>query len=304
MIINRKVRVSGHFTIYKERPGEDRVKVAEFDNLITNSGMDYLANAYFARNVRLGTGTTTPAFTDVALANQLYVSGDIGSGYAVGPAVSGEYCSLSLTWTLPQGAVVGNLSEVGTSPSSGSNLFSRALIVDGSGNPTTITVTALDILTVVYQLRMYFDTSDHVVNTTVNGTAYTLTSRGQTQTSICMFRWYTFGLTGAGGVDTLVLGTGAGALGPRTGSLTGYTRINASGSQTSSYTAGTYYRDLVFPVGINSGNHANGITCWDMSDGADYWGIGVQTVVTPAIMKTNTMSMTITNRLSWARYTP
>ena len=52
-------------------------------------------------------------------------------------------------------------------------LFSRALIRDGAGNPTTLTVTAIDILTVTYQLRLYRPTTD-IVSTVCSTAVYTM----------------------------------------------------------------------------------------------------------------------------------
>src|SRR5690606_39029584 len=63
----------------------------------------------------------------------------------------------------------GNLSEVGILRSSTTGpLWSRALILDGQGNPTTITVLPDDFLTCYYTLRIMIPKEDAVFNIDVD----------------------------------------------------------------------------------------------------------------------------------------
>ena len=63
----------------------------------------------------------------------------------------------SVLYTFALGAVVGNLTELGIASSSNdlpsTKLHTRALFKDGAGDPTTVTVTALDQLVVTYVVQ-------------------------------------------------------------------------------------------------------------------------------------------------------
>ena len=56
--------------------------------------------------------------------------------------------------------------------------FSRALIVDGAGNPVSITVLADEYLDVTYAMRLYpYMGADSVKSVTLSGSSYTFTTR-------------------------------------------------------------------------------------------------------------------------------
>ncbi|GAG45715.1 unnamed protein product, partial [marine sediment metagenome] len=69
------------------------------------------------------------------------------------------YGSQTRTWRFDEGDAAGILAEAGIGRGNcnidGSDLWSRALIKDGAGDPTTIEVTANEWLDVSYQLRLY-----------------------------------------------------------------------------------------------------------------------------------------------------
>lgn len=68
-----------------------------------------------------------------------------------------------------QGQAAGNLSEIGIQSGSASGpLWSRALILDGQGDPTTITVLPDDFLTCYYTLRIMIPKEDAVFNIDVD----------------------------------------------------------------------------------------------------------------------------------------
>src|SRR5690606_4774599 len=68
-----------------------------------------------------------------------------------------------------QGQAAGNLSEIGIQHTSTSGpLWSRALILDGQGNPTTITVLPDDFLTCYYTLRIMIPKEDAVFHIDVD----------------------------------------------------------------------------------------------------------------------------------------
>ncbi len=134
------------------------------DNLVLDNVFNYkyVPASSASWYIELGTGSTPPTVADLSLETLLIskfannpVSGAAGSGTDF---ISPIY-STSEGWELvfDLGEVIGNISEIGISANN--NLFTRALITDGSGDPTTITLGANDILTVNYRLGYEMDTS-------------------------------------------------------------------------------------------------------------------------------------------------
>lgn len=276
------------------------VKSYEFNNLITNSGLDMLFTSGFADVCRVGSGTTEPSITDTALASQVaWANGTV----AAGPAGDG-YSSAVWTYVFAQGVAAGNLSEVGTSPASSGNLFSRARILDVDGNPTTITVTSIDILTVTYELRLYRATGDVTDTMTIGGASYTVVSRPSRVQDSNALRWAQNGPLHSG-FDGAIAYSSSASLGPITGSPTG-TNIGKGGGSRNSYVAGTHYREATATFTPSQGNAAGGIKVVETSAnvGVTHQPAGVQVSFTPALPKDNTKSLQLTFRVSWGRHTP
>src|SRR5690625_2085009 len=120
-----------------------------FANLITDNGMELLKGYLFLANCYVGSGSTPPTNADTAL-EALVDTLSKTNGPNEGPSdlspVSGDpYCSAVCTYKSGKGTAAGNLSEIAIGKAS-NNLFSRALIKDSGGNPTTITVTSIEYL--------------------------------------------------------------------------------------------------------------------------------------------------------------
>lgn len=157
--INGKLK--GIFSIEVIR-GNGLIENYQAPNLVLDSGIAIAtANALgitsdsLLTNCVVGTGATPPAVTDTGLVAQLAVSpsGVRQSGtYSYNSGTDELSAVTVMQYAFTLGAVVGNISEIGIRPISQTNLFSRALIVDGGGSPTTITVTASDQLIVNYTL--------------------------------------------------------------------------------------------------------------------------------------------------------
>ena len=175
--------LSGQFRMVVSEDAEmERVKhdTGFFDNLITDVGMNRVGTTSldsFSVNVFpnlcgrfvVGSGSATPAFTDTALQNPVaFASSD--------PVLDNESSNYERGWyeitvrhQFGQGQAAGNLSEIGIQHTSTSGpLWSRALILDGAGNPTTITVLPDDFLTCYYTLRIMIPKEDAVFNIDVD----------------------------------------------------------------------------------------------------------------------------------------
>jgi len=178
------VKLGGRFRLVTSKDAECKQVVKDtgfFDNLITNTGMNRIGEVT-TNNTRsrtnfynlcgrfvVGSGSATPAFTDTALQNPVaFASSD--------PVLDNESSNYERGWyeitvrhQFGQGQAAGNLSEIGIQHTSTSGpLWSRALILDGAGNPTTITVLPDDFLTCYYTLRIMIPKEDAVFNIDVD----------------------------------------------------------------------------------------------------------------------------------------
>ena len=306
-----KFEFAGYFQIEKhqvdadgsEIPGSREVIAPWFQNLITNGGLDMLAAPNSSQFVQLGTSNTTPQFTDTALGNR--IAGVQRNNIAAGPSGAG-YVSCVQTYVFAQGAVVGIIAEIGTSQASATSaLFSRALILDGSGNPTTLNITAIDVLTVTYQVRLYPSQAD-VVSTIGSYTTTTRVVDGLN--SQRALNWIGLIGTNSGGAfgNTTHNGPLAGWSDPQPNNASG---ISSSGGSAATYVAGNHYRDISVSFSVSQGNAGGGgitVICiaWDATGGNARLPWKHQIHFSPPIAKDNTKTLDVVSRLSWGRYSP
>lgn len=304
-------QLAGRFILeavsYDEDGTERRRHLAEFDNLITNGGLDMIGTRTgrndIITNVQVGTGSTTPAFTDTQLASWLATRAGTVGGYPQNGQV-GSYHYRRWQWQFPQGAAAGNLTEIGIgmNGSSAGTLWSRALILDGSGNPTTLTILSTEFLTVTYELRNYPPTGDTTNTVTIDGVSTTITVRPAENTSLESWRKNMPSLYYYTDLDELYLGHSVSAstsLGTESSVPSGL--VGGASRSLAAYTAGNYYADMTSVFGINAGNVSGGVINTALArtqNGA------FQYKFVPGISKDNTKQLTVTTRHSWGRYTP
>ena len=259
----------------------------------------------------VGTGTSTVAQTDTQLQAQIAVSSTISSSTSRINSGSPLYETQHLfTFAFTQGAIVGNISEIGVGWDN-TNCFSRALILDASGNPISITITEIDQLTVYYRLTVRPVLTDFSSTVTISGISYAYTSRVAEAGSFCdSYQVFTtaysdgsnFSTTSASNdsSDLLVRGPGS-ILGTITTSGISGGTAGSSGC-TKNYTVyspGTYSRDSTINWSITQGNVTGGIQTisskWSLNGSRYQWYFP-----TP-LPKDNTKTMSLTFRFSWAR---
>ena len=287
-------QVAGRFRLTATRPdGTVRVLADWFDNLITDGGLNRLGTGAVAEKCRVGSGNTTPANGDTALVTQV-AEADIYSFTDGYDSVGNLYGYRRNVYRFSTGSAAGNLSEVGVGWAGGA-LFSRALIKDGGGAPTTITVLADEILDVVYELRIYRPSADVDTGITISGVSYTCTVRAANMGS---WRPNTLMQYGAGGDgNQLVQGWGTdAALGAVTGQPSGTMNVGGVYAVTQgSYSSGSYQRAFRVVVGIASGTSAIKALIF-------YTPCGIyQMLVAPNIPKDATNRLTLDFNISWAR---
>jgi len=310
-MINLHTKLSGEYKIVIKRDGKE-IETEWFKNLILNQGLDQLGsdNEVLYGYARVGTGTTAPIVTNTELEAQVGVSQQGPASTTVVNSGAPNYTTLTTyQYVFTQGSVTGNISEVGVGwATTGSTLFSRALIVDGSGTPTTITLLPIDQLIIYYRLNASQPTTDTTTAVTISSVSYPYTIRtayaGNYASNGVTFK-YGYAWSKLTNSSSVYLYGDDATLGPITGSLSG-TLIGSNGSggftfSNPAYTPGTYYRDNTFSIDVSHGNAVGGIggIVWQM--GVYSTSLASQLVLPTPIPKTNTQVLTLTVRFSWAR---
>ncbi|QYW02130.1 tail fiber [Stenotrophomonas phage Sonora] len=198
--VKLELGVAGYFIFEKfksdangdEIPGT-RERLAEFKNLITNTGLNAIftsettANQYFGYSCAIGSGNNPPAVTNTDLQSYLIYVADDTSGNSGKPSAlqtSGYAPDNTYVWRrwcfrFADGlAAFNNIQEVGIyargragSPQRPNVLCSRALILDSGGNPTSISILPDETLDIYYEFRFY-PPADVTGTITLNGVDY------------------------------------------------------------------------------------------------------------------------------------
>lgn len=310
-----KVGIKGEYMLEAVRPDGSIRKLTDwFSNLITDVGLDSVASNSWKQTCQIGTGTTAPAYTDTALAAaSASTQSRTAETYESGGSPD-YWAQVSTSYTFPVG-VYGTFTEVGISrglhTASPSYLFSRELIRDGAGNPTSITVLSDEYLIVTYRIRLYPPIVDVTGVVSVAGINYNYILRAQFVGNF--WGWYG-GLQGTGGAFGYYnRGNGNGmykAYDGVKGAITGGpSGTNAPGSflvAGPAYINGSYYRRTTYAFDFGAANFAGGgIKC--IAFAADlaqnYNQIGTyQIEFDPILPKDSTIRLDITTQISWGRH--
>lgn len=261
--------VQGRFRcVVRDAATEDVVRdTGWFSNIITNSGLDYIgsgatgpiAGNLFYQYFYIGTGTSTPLATDTTL-QSLSAQTTLGAsgvpGNSVGPApdyIASAYAGKRFA----AGTLNGNYSEIGIGPGPSPTypIFARALIVDGGGSPTTISVTSTQILDVYYEVRTIPVLTDTTGTITITGVGTrNFTGRvSQIGASYHAFRWEQFrsASNDIGWIPALYTGSMGTILTTPSGAISSifgnYSRTQGS------YTPGTYSNTITHSWGVDNG---------------------------------------------------
>lgn len=315
-----KLGVKGHFKLIKGNgeTGEETV-VADFDNLVTNQGLDYIMNEtrwVQDGSCKVGTGSATPSVTDTQL--QKGFARRAWSSYTYSTDSILLTKTITCECTFPVGTFNSTvISEIGSGTNAANYLIgSRALILDDFGMPTTIALLSTEYLRVNYSLILQAPTEDVTGSFnmgslgTINYTARI--GRWLHPSPIDSNAWY--------GNITPLFGTvysSDAALGAHTGVPTSTTNWDAfSYDSDVAYSNGSYYRELWLVLGngtfnstINRTIGALGVGFIGMPSGAAPFNAcygGFQILLDPYITKLYKLnelysSITLKMRISIAR---
>lgn len=318
MIIGTNIGLAGKYNIKKYR-GKNLLQEVEFDNLITNQGLNSIALRATGSHVNfcaVGTGTTPPASTDTALgAIVQHTSAVIGASDYNGAAPLWVK-SITRTYQFAVGAVVGNITEVSTGYMDGDTsnanfrCFSRALILDTNGDPVAITVLPDEQLVVTWTLYTHLNVGNTVQSFDVSGVTYTATTRLARVNLFPGFRTDPgFAAVQYGPIVQAVVGTNA-VLGDIDSDIGG-TKLNLGADYIHApYVLDSYAKSAQSVLAPTVGNAAGGIKGLvtvlrqnPSSNQSPLW-LEFQTVLDKPIPKTADYKLTLNIQVQWGRYVP
>ena len=299
-------KIAGWFKIIATKAdgsGRSRVLADWFPNLITDYGINSLGTISNPTNyIHIGTSNTVPDVTDTGLFGWVASSAGSAGGGGSGNSPGGAYYGYTrIVRRFNPGVAVGTFAEVGVGRlSTNSDLFSRALILDGSAQPTTIPVLADVYLDVYYELRNYPGDRD------VDGqTPLDPVQAGQTITGVGTrsFTWRpsivtnlqwapnSFPISSDGATGAVAYN---GAIGAVTGSPSG-TSIASDTFSPTAYSNNSLQRTATAVWGVN--DVLTGIRCFRL-----LWQIGCyQCEMDTPFDLDNTQTLSMTWTVSWAR---
>ena len=275
--------------------------VPTFPNLITNGGLERMGDNFdWLSRTYVGSGSAAPDFDDSAMNNFVAVTTTFQT-FTEGAQSSAPYFTwVRITRRFAAGAAAGNLSEVGMGWSAA--LFSRALIVDAEGNPTTITVGADQFLDVTYEFRFYPKTTDDTGSFTLTGSVggtYDYIFRAATVTSSSIVSGWSVSGSGISMGQTAAFSSERvfrdGVISGVTGSPSGAS--SGASQAVLAYESGSFQRKFTISVGLDGSNFAAGVRSAYLR-----MGIGMfQIQFDPAIPKTNERTLSLEFSHSWGR---
>jgi len=296
-IVMPSVGVEGRFKMEAIRPDGRRRLLCDWQkNLITNTGMDNIGNTNnWIKYCFVGTNNTTPTVSDTSLGTQVASTLTVQSNTVGVNGTSPYYGYYQRVFRFAQGDAAGNLTEVGVGPS-GSTLTTHSLILDGSQNPTTITVLSDEILDVTYEFRMYAPASDWTGTVVLDSETFDVTARarnvlavGWLNTTYFPNSTMTTPSSASAGTDTITAVTTAPAW------------ISTPSFSDHTYTNGTYYLEWDWFCDINNSNYDIKNMQISLNRGQYQFGFASQ-VDSGGIPKDNTKELTLTGRLTWSRH--
>jgi hypothetical protein len=301
-----RFRMSGHFRLITHSPRYGSRVRAEFDNLILDQGLDRVAQGAWIDYCQVGTGNTAPANGQTGLVSRIAGSNTPGVADALSYVPGGTpYHQLVRNRRFATGVAAGTLAEVGMGwATSGAALFSRALILDSGGSPTTITVLSDETLDVEYTLRIYPPTADVTGTKTISGSDYDYVLRAAgVGTSAWDVSAIASGPIGSSvNTATARVYPGASVLGAITSFPSGAS-TTATSLSAAAYTPGSYVRTKQFDFGLDvTPSGGVGAMSADLGSGASFSsGCSLQISFDPVLPKTGGNVLTLVMSVAWAR---
>ena len=296
--------LSGRFRLVKSRGGKVSQEL-EFDNLILDSGLERLGVGAIVDRCKVGSGNAAPTVADTTLASELATSTNRRSvtPYLTASTAS-RWTEVTTCYRFAAGVGTGTIAEIGMGWASG--LWSRTLVKDGSGVPTTITKLADETLDVYYTLRIQLPAADITGSIVLEGVTYDYILRPamiNTQGQNSLFG-YAFGAyDDNGGSSWYPSGLPIAAVDSAPGgNAAGDRRVSAA------YTPGSKTRRITYSAGLDAANVVGGFKSIVLpiygayNNAQQAWQMGFYIAGAPAaVPKTATKIFSIVLDFTWAR---
>lgn len=292
-MINLREECEGYYKIEAVKADGSRRLLADwFPNLILDGGLDRMGSVPdYLGWCQVGSGSTSPAASQTALVSRIAGTTTLEADTSTNSGSAPYFARRTLTFRFAQGVAAGVLSEVGVGWASSGSLYSRALILDALGTPTTITVLADESLDVTYELRMYVWADTATGSIDLNAVSHATTLKSAQAGS-----WGLGGSNLEAGNNPIVTAFTGLVSSEISGSPSG-SNLGAATISAAPYTPGSLERTLNITGGLTEWNNAAGIGAVSISSGWGRWQIGF----TPNIMKTASDILTLQVRHSWGR---
>lgn len=295
--LNIDSQVSGLYKLEVVKKDGSISSTGWFKNLITDVGMDRRAtNTDYIAYCQVGSGSATPSYSDTQLSSRIAGSNTQYSSSSGVASSSPYYAYVIKTFSFAAGVATGNISEVGVGWATTGSLFSRALVVDGSGNPTSITVLSDEELRVTYQFRLYVPLNDVSGSVVLGGTTYNYTARASQATTSGTTAWSS---VQAAETDsrTSYVAVYNGSIGGITSVPSGTSIVGATSQVADAYINGSFSVAQTTTWGSTLGNVSGGISAIKMVLGCGCYQFGFS----PSIPKDNTKVLSLKITHSWGR---
>ena len=295
-VYRAQTELEGLFKFTLIKPDGSKRVVAEFKNLILNQGLNSLGTGAPFSYVSVGSGSAAPANTDTGMLSPVARASSVVATLSGYSSAAPWYAWHRRTYRFAAGVAAGNLSEVGVGSSdNNTSLFSRALIRDAEGNPTTITVLSDEVLDVMYELRFYSPVDDVLQTINLSGTPYDVlirTASANTNWSVQQIFQYGFGNSGFSYCSAYTGAPGTVVQTP------GGTGLGAGSVIVQPYANNSLKRAMTLNFALGEGNDVAGIgTIMVGPFSTALFQIGFM----PQIPKDNTKVLSIPVEFSWAR---
>lgn len=297
--MNLNSGMAGYFILQAVNVDTGTVRhLAEFENLILDAGLERMGTGSYLDVCRIGSGNSVPTVLQTALDNKIASTNSVQSDVNGAQGTAPYYGWKKKTFRFNAGVATGNLSEVGVgwgNTTTDGFLYSRALIKDGNGDPTTITVLADEFLDVTYELRCYPNLTD----VTITGLDLGQSTHDVTIRAAQVTNGDFWGLV-LGGPVTLAYNTNSSTFNGGIGAITS----SPSGAVANfvetdlPYSANSRKRTASVTLSLNQANLAGGIRSILLSTALGRH----QLEFNPPINKTSEKTLTLNFEVSWGRH--
>jgi len=278
-----------------------------FPNILLDSGLNRWGTGSVLAGAAIGTDSSAPSAAQTGLLAQSHYTTTSGTGHGVTSALGSSPYNNTYTVVYRTGvaALNGNYYEVGAGWASGGNMLSRALVLNGGGSPTSISVSSAEQLDIVYQLSVYpplVDTGPTTV--TISGVNYDVTGRACNVNTTSGGSSGSWSPSAAAGAIAAVASFG-GANNAYSGTLGAITSNGPSGTVTGNgapssnvYVNNSMQRTGYATYGLSEGNVSGGIKS------TRFWWTNLavfQYEFNNVIPKDGTKTLVLNYSLNWAR---